>query len=306
MKTVTVFTPTYNRAHTLPQAFQSLKMQTVKDFEWLIIDDGSSDGTEELVTKFMAEADFPIRYYWKENGGRHTAVNYSYQFLNTPYVVSLDSDDELLPNAIETMIRTWNSIPKEDYDRFWCISARAQHAVTGEMVGTPYPENINTLRGKKQRKAILKHPGEKHCCRKVAIHIQYPFPEYPDVKFITENMVWEKINRKYDQFCVNDIYRKYHADSPDGLAKGGIHKSTRYKTFYYAGLFYVNELFDEFFFNRDVPFFTVNLSRCAMLTGTPYSVVMRSINKIYKRVIVTLGYPISWAWILLHKRSASS
>ena len=107
MSTITVFTPTYNRANTLKRAFYSLKNQTCKDFEWLIIDDGSSDNTHELVNQFKKESDFLIRYYWKSNGGRHTAVNYSYQYLNTPYVVTLDSDDELLPNAIEKMIKTW-------------------------------------------------------------------------------------------------------------------------------------------------------------------------------------------------------
>ena len=128
------------------------------------------------------------------------------------------------------------------------------------MVGKPYPKNINKLTGRKQRKQILKIRGEKHCCRKVSIHTQYLFPEYPDTKFITENMVWDVINRKYDQYCVNDVYGRYYTDSSDSLDKGGIHKSTRYRTFYYAGLFYVNNLFDEFWFNKDVRFFLVNVS----------------------------------------------
>lgn len=302
MSTITVFTPTYNRANTLKRAFESLMRQSSKDFEWLIIDDGSTDNTKSIVSDFISKADFPIHYYWKENGGRHTAVNFSYQYLNTPYVVTLDSDDELLPDAIEKMINTWKSIPQEDYERFWCISGREENAETGEMVGIPYPPNINQLHGRKQRKEILKYKGEKHCCRKVSIHIQYPFPIYSDTKFVTENTVWDVINRKYDQYCVNDIYGRYYTDSPDSLDKGGTHKSTRHRTFYYAGLFYVNELFDEIFFNKDVAFFTVNLSRCAMLTGESYFNVMKSINTWYKKVAVTLGYPISYLWIITHKR----
>lgn len=302
MSTITVFTPTYNRAKTLERAFESLTRQTSKDFEWLIIDDGSTDNTKSIVSDFISKADFPIHYYWKENGGRHTAVNYSYQYLSTPYVVTLDSDDELLPNAIEKMINTWNSIPLEEYDRFWCISGREEIAETGEMVGEPYPENINKLSGRRQSREILKYKGEKHCCRKVSIHIQYPFPEYPDTKFVTENMVWDKINKEYDQFCVNDVYGKYYTNSLDSLAKGGTHKSTRYRTFYYAGLFYGNDLFDEIFFNKDVLFFTINLSRCAMLMGEKYSNLMKLINKWYKRIAVTLGYPISFLWIITHKK----
>lgn len=206
MKTITVFTPAYNRARTLRRAFDSLKHQTCKDFEWLIIDDGSSDDTDKLVEELKKEADFPIRYYWKKNGGRHTAVNYSYQFLRTQYVVTLDSDDELTDTAIELMIKAWNEVPKDRYDKIWCVSGREMDANTHEFVGKPYPANINDLSGRTQRKAILECEGEKHCCRKVAIHIQYKFPVYEDTKFVLENTVWELINRKYDQWCVNDVF----------------------------------------------------------------------------------------------------
>ncbi len=299
-KTVTVFTPAYNRAHTLMRAYKSLQQQTVRDFEWLIIDDGSTDNTKELVQKMIEEADFTIRYYWKENGGRHTAVNYSYQYLRTPYVITLDSDDELMPDCIENIIRIWNEIPKEDYDRFWCISGREVNATTGQMVGKPWPEGINKLKGRKQRKVILKYSGEKHCCRKVAIHVQYPFPVYPDTKFVSENTVWEVINRKYDQYCVNDIFGKYHTESEDSLSNGGMHHETHYKTGYYYGLFYVNTLFDEFFMNYRVPFHIVDVSRCAILSRTPYRTVMRSLNSVLKKCLVTVGYPISAVWVLFH------
>ncbi len=299
MKSITVFTPTFNRAHTLQRAFNSLLQQTSKDFEWLIIDDGSTDGTKELVESFSENADFNIRYFWKENGGRHTAVNYSYQYLRTPYVVTLDSDDELLPDAIELMLQAWKSIPDSEYDRFWCVSGRDVDAESRKLVGKPYPKNINSLSGKAQRKVILKCSGEKHCCRKVNIHTQYKFPEYSDTKFVQEDTVWEKINRKYDQYCVNDVYGLYHTESEDSLANGKVHSSSHYKTFYYFALFYINELFDEFFINKRVRIYTINVSRCAILTKTPYNEVMHSINKWYKRAIVTCGYGISWIWILI-------
>ncbi|MBQ7485474.1 MAG: glycosyltransferase family 2 protein [Oscillospiraceae bacterium] len=295
---ITVFTATYNRASTLQRAFESLQKQTCPDFIWLVIDDGSRDGTEKLVEEWKQISHFPIEYYKKENGGRHTAVNFSYDKLKTPYVVTLDSDDELLPDAIEKMIRIWKEIPPEEYDRFWCVSGREIDAASGEMVGQPYPPGINKLCGRQQRKVLLNIKGEKHCCRKVDILTQYPFPEYPDVKFVTENTVWEQINRRYDQYCTNEVFGKYYTDSADSLAKGKLHHN--YKTFYYAGLFYVNELFDEFFINKTVPRYTVNLSRCAILTRTPYKEVMKAINAWYKKALVTLGYPISALWVLAH------
>ena len=185
-QSITVFTATYNRKNKLLRAYKSLLGQTSKDFIWLIVDDGSTDGTEDLVKSFILEADFPIEYHWKENGGRHTAVNYSHSFISTPYVVSLDSDDELTPNAIELMIKRWKEISENEYDRFWCVSGRDADAVTGTMVGDPYPIGINHLHGRKQRKALYKIRGEKHCCRKSEIYKQYKFPEYEDTKFVLE------------------------------------------------------------------------------------------------------------------------
>ena len=300
MPRLTVFTPTYNRAHTLSRAFDSLMKQSVKDFEWLIIDDGSTDSTEELINTFKETADFDIRYFWKPNGGRHTAVNYSYDKLRTEYVVTCDSDDALTPNAVESILNTWDSIPENERERYWCVTGREMNAETGEMVGLPFPENINALSGKKKRKAILRCPGEKHCCRRTDVLIQHPFPVYEDTRFVTENTVWEAINKKYDQYCVNDFYGYYYTNSADSLSKSNLRKFSRYRTFYYAGVFYVNEMLHELTFNKDVRFFTVNLSRCAMLTDTPYKVVMRALKSPFRRFLVTLGYPISWLWIKTH------
>lgn len=300
MPRITVFTPTFNRKNKLKIAFASLLKQTTHDFVWLIIDDGSTDGTDQLIAKFQEEADFQIIYKWKENGGRHTAVNYSYDFLQTEYVVTLDSDDELLPDAIEKMLKTWDSIPQNQYNRFWCISGREQYADTGEMVGKPYPQNINDLQGREQRKLILKCPGEKHCCRKVEIHKQYKFPVYPDTKFVTENIVWERINRKYDQYCVNDCYGLYHTESTDSLSQNSPHKQTKFRSAYYRSLFYVNELFDEFYFNKSVVICLIDLPRCAMKTSTKYSDVMNQLISPLRRMLVTLCYPI--AWVLIHYR----
>lgn len=295
---ITVFTPTYNRAYTLHRVWESLCRQTCKDFIWLIIDDGSQDETKKIVEDFKDKSDFEIEYHYKENGGRHTAVNYSYKFLRTEYVVTCDSDDELIDNAIESILNIWDSIPKEEYDRFWCISAREMNAETGEMVGKPYPKHINSLTGKKQRKLINKYPGEKHCCRKVAIHTQYKFPEYEDTKFVTENTVWCVINKKYDQYCVNTIIGKYHMDSKDSISNKGMHSETHFCTSLHSGVFYINETFDEMPLKKLV-INLINISRCAMLTNTDYTKVMRSLNRWYKRVLVTFGYPISKVYIII-------
>lgn len=115
MKTLTVFTPTYNRAHTLVRTYQSLCRQTCKDFEWLIIDDGSTDNTKEIISQWINDADFKIRYIYKENGGLYTGYNTAYENINTELNVCIDSDDYMPNNAVELIINHWKQFGSNKY-----------------------------------------------------------------------------------------------------------------------------------------------------------------------------------------------
>ena len=100
----TVFTPTYNRAYILPKLYESLRVQTNKDFEWLIIDDGSTDNTAKLVEMWKNEENgFSIKYYYKENGGKPRAINFGIQFAQGKFFFMIDSDDYILPDTINKM-----------------------------------------------------------------------------------------------------------------------------------------------------------------------------------------------------------
>ena len=104
---ITVFTPTYNRAHLLPRLFQTLKMQTAQDFEWIIVDDAFDDDTETVVQQFReVRTLFPIRYYKQKHGGKHRAMNLAVQRAKGKYFFIVDSDDWLPENAIE-LIAGW-------------------------------------------------------------------------------------------------------------------------------------------------------------------------------------------------------
>ena len=112
---LTVFTPTYNRAHTLPRTYDSLKKQDCFCFEWLIIDDGSTDGTDKLVEEWMKENNpFKIRYIYKKNGGMHTAYNTAYDNIDTELNVCIDSDDCLAPGAARKIAESM-----ENHERIW-------------------------------------------------------------------------------------------------------------------------------------------------------------------------------------------
>ena len=114
-KTLTVFTPTYNRAHTIGRTYESLCRQTCQDFEWLVIDDGSTDNTKELIQSFIDECKIPIRYIYKENGGLYTGYNIAYANIDTVLNVCIDSDDYMPDNAVELILRTWRQKGSEKY-----------------------------------------------------------------------------------------------------------------------------------------------------------------------------------------------
>ena len=110
MSLITVFTPTYNRADTLSRTYRSLCRQTCKDFEWLVVDDGSTDNTKGLVSQWIKENIIKIRYIHKENGGLHTGYNTAFSNITTELNVCIDSDDYMPDNAIEIIKTEWSKI----------------------------------------------------------------------------------------------------------------------------------------------------------------------------------------------------
>lgn len=298
-----ICTPTYNRAGLLRRPFDSLMKQTFRDFVWVIVDDGSSDDTEALVKEFEKEASFPIVYVKKENGGRASALNLSYQYIASKYVINLDSDDALLPEALQAFYEAWESIPAEEYDRFWCVTAHCIDNQTGERIGPLWPKDINTLTGKKQYRKLLRYKGGEKCsCRKVDLLRQHPFPQYAETKFVPEDVVWERINGKYDQYCINAVARLYYTDTADSLVKSGYKMSTQHSA-YYAAQFFINECFERIWYHEKVRFAVTDIIKRAYITKRSHATVMQSINAPYKRVILTVLWPFVWAASKLYYRN---
>ena len=300
---ITVVTPTYNRAHTIERTFNSLQRQTDKDFLWMVIDDGSTDNTKELIEKFKEQALFPIEYHYKSNGGRHTALNESYKHIKTKYVVNLDSDDEYTENAIELMKKIWREVEEKNLDRCWCIVGRSIDADTKELVGKAFPDGINDMKfGYKKRKAIFKAYGEKSCCRRFDILKQYPFPIYDDTKFVTENEVWEKINNKYDQWCTNEIFRLYYQNEGDSLSSKGREKNKKRCCFsYHAAASYINNCLHQILYNKLIAIELVNITRMGMHTGRNLKMILSDINKLHAKILVLLCSPMGYLYYLKEK-----
>ena len=146
MNLITVFTPTYNRAYCLNKCYESMQKQNCKAFDWLIVVDGSTDNTKELVDSWLNKDNgFEIIYKYKKNGGMHTAHNLAYELIDTELNVCIDSDDRLSENAIEKIIDFWNENGSEKYAGIIGLD----DDLDGNIIGEKFLENLKetTLSG---------------------------------------------------------------------------------------------------------------------------------------------------------------
>ena len=191
MHFITVFTPTYNRCHLIEKLYQSLLEQTDLNFEWLVVDDGSTDMTENFFSEVATKANqFAIRYIKQENGGKHRAINCGVKNAIGDLFFIVDSDDTLLPNAIEK-VNQW--VETLDDSHKWAgvsgLKGYSMHKNVGQRASATYIDAKNTER----RKYHLE--GDKAEVYFTAVLKQHPFPEIPGETFISEEIVWNAIAR---------------------------------------------------------------------------------------------------------------
>lgn len=215
-KTITVFTPTYNRAHTLNRLYESLSRQTSMDFVWCIIDDGSSDNTKEVIETYIQSADFEIRYAYKDNGGKHTAINLMIDMLDTELVVIVDSDDYLSDDAIETILEDFRII--NDKSNVGAI-LYLRLDFDGRVIGDCFEEDYSI---ESSVKPLVNRgiKGDK-CDVFLSYAIKnYRFPFFENENFVGETVVWIPLFSKYKSLHRNKglYYCEYQED---GLTKAG-------------------------------------------------------------------------------------
>lgn len=239
---VTCFTPVYNRKHTIHRTYDSLVAQTCQDFEWLIIDDGSTDGIGELIEKYKEEASFPIRYYYKENGGKHTAHNMALGLAECEYFLNIDSDDALSPQAVEKSIELWESIPEDKRDEYWCVVGRCIDVKTGEMIGEPFPQDINSADDPHAVAATCS--GDKAGCADLKKIKEFPYPEPKGTTFITEAITYIKLDRKYKQLYTNEQLKYVYTNEPDSLCTSWFrdHAEQGYVSNYFWNISLLNDV----------------------------------------------------------------
>ena len=199
MPTLTVFTPAYNRAHTLGRTYQSLCRQTCKDFCWLIIDDGSTDNTRQLVERWIEEGRIPIQYIYQKNQGMHGAHNTAYRNINTLLNTCIDSDDYMPDDAVEKILDCWE---RYGNDR---VAGIIGLDVTqgGKVIGTSFPREMKTttLQGFYQAGGS----GDKKLVYRTDVIKRYPeYPIFEGERYVGLAYKYMLIDQDYELITLNE------------------------------------------------------------------------------------------------------
>ena len=214
-KFITVLTPVYNRAELLLRCYESLNSQTNKEFEWLIVDDGSTDNTAIIVQELIQRNELDIRYLKKNNGGKHTAVNYGVNNISSMMTLILDSDDMLTPDAIASISELYNKyIEQKDICGFTFLKQYPD----GSNMGDLFPRNGRYNFIDWRVNGVVS--GDQCDVFYTSCMKEYPFSEHVGERFIGESTSWIRMADKYDMICESKAI--YIADYLEGgLTKRG-------------------------------------------------------------------------------------
>ncbi len=291
----TVFTPTYNRAHTLHRVYDSLCAQTFRDFEWLVVDDGSTDNTRELIDEWTKAAEFPIRYFRQPNSGRHIADNLTVRKARGEILVGVDSDDAIFPNALDRIWRLWHEIPESERSHFIGIVGHCcdQH---GKLIGHLFPADPFDTDFREFAFTYRSFGGQKWQASRSDLSRQYLSPEIAGTNYVPEGVTGLQAARSYKIRCVNEVFRIYYVDDSGTGAtlssRRNIAKSAPGRVHYYLWLLN-HEM--EYFRRAPAPFIksAAMLPIAARYTGRPLCHIWRELGNWQAKLLVIAMLPLS-------------
>ena len=209
---ITIFTPTYNRAGFLHRLYDTLILQTYKNFEWIIVDDGSKDNTKDVVSSFVDEGKINIQYVQQENGGKHRAINTGVRLAQGDIFFILDSDDILPNNALELVAETYHPIK---YDMSFAGVSGIDGYFDGRIIGSGLPDDSIDCNSVDIRYKFHVTGDMKEVFR-TSVMKEFPFPDIEGEKFCPEALVWNRIAQKYKLRYFNKIIYKVEYQ-PEGI-----------------------------------------------------------------------------------------
>ncbi|ATP55411.1 hypothetical protein CPT03_02515 [Pedobacter ginsengisoli] len=297
---ISIITPAYNRAETLHRCYESLKEQSFKSFEWIIVDDGSTDETAQTVSAWQSECDMDIIYIQKPNGGKPSAVNHGVKIANGEMCAIVDSDDSLCNDGLKTLTDTWQTLAPDVRDTYWCVCALVEDSVTRQIVGDLFPsDNITITGGEFQFK--YKIEGDKFGLMRTALLKSNPYPEAEDYKFVPESYIWNRLGREYKYVCINKVVLTYYMPTGFGIGNlsGKANRIRNAKGLIMCEVDVVNKDLHRWFFNAPIFFFkrAAQLSRYAIHSAS----LMRqykNLESIWGKIIVLASFPIGFTLYL--------
>lgn len=216
---ITVYTPTYNRAYILQNLYSSLCRQTNKKFHWIIIDDGSSDGTKELVKSWQEESILSIQYYYQENQGKQIAANFAHSLITTELHTCMDSDDYLEDDALEYVENIWTSSKRKNNSSGVVGLDRYSN---GDIVGTRFPENLEHAKFSHFRKLGIS--GDKKFFLRTDLVNKYgPYPNIAKERFPAPGYLYRLIDQESEFILTNKILSVVEY-LPDGISKNKLNQ----------------------------------------------------------------------------------
>jgi glycosyltransferase involved in cell wall biosynthesis len=199
----------------LPRGLASIEAQTLRDFEVVIVDDGSTDDTEALITAWQARVDFPVTYYKQANQGKYAAQNAGVDRARGRFFFLLDSDDRLLPRSLERILYHWESIPETERARFAGVEGLIESMDGQRLLTDPYPESPLDARYLDLHYRMMVGGDKKHAMLTDILR-RFPYPIFPGEKNIRDSITWKRIALYYMLRCVNEAFQQVEYQ-PDGL-----------------------------------------------------------------------------------------
>lgn len=293
---ITVFTPTYNRAYTLERVFDSLMKQSFShlDFEWIVINDGSTDNTDHLVAKFLKKADFEIIYLKQENRGKNYCHNRAVSIARGELFLILDSDDAITPECMDVFWKYWKNLNEQLKSEIYGINCLCKDGYTGKLIGHEVKGGVvnNAYKHKHKNKIYFDGWGALN----TSLFKKNLFPEIEGIKFIPEAYLWDSVGNHRKVLSVNDILKNVYYQK-DGFSNDIIksyknHSQGRY--IYHQMV--INELFNELFKYNKIRLLKdlIQFGRMGFHSGYSSLIILKDVKKFFKKVIVFFVLPFSF------------